>query len=286
VRYLTKVQFLEMQIANIFLFFFVILAFTSCVPHRKLVLFGEQFPNQEIYITGKPNKPTLSGETQIANLPPELRIKPDDILYIYVYSIDPASAAPYNIVPGETQRNSVDAITQGYLVGLDGFIDYPILGRIEVAGLTRQEITAKLEALLRDGNVKDAVVKVRLINFRVSVIGEVRRPGVYTFEEENITMLELLSFAGDFTEFSNRQKVTLIREQNGKREYTELNLLKNDFFDSPYFYLQQGDVVYVEPLTAKTSAVAGAPLRYINIVGTVVGTVVGTILIIERLQGQ
>ncbi|NJL76024.1 MAG: hypothetical protein HC892_14420 [Saprospiraceae bacterium] len=249
-----------------------------------MVLFGEQFPSQNIYAVGKPDKPSLAGETQVANIPPELRVKPDDILYIFVYSLDPNSAAPYNIVPGETQRNSVDAVTQGYLVGQDGFIDYPILGRIEVLGLTRQEVTTKLENLLRDGNVKDAVVKVRFINFRISALGEIRRPGVYTFDEENITILELLSFAGDFTELSNREKVFIIRENQGKREYAELNLLKNDFFDSPYFYLQQGDVVYVEPLTAKTAAVASAPLRYINIVGTVVGTVVGTILIFERLR--
>lgn len=263
---------------------FLILGLTSCVPHRQLVLLSEEnVPKQKVF--GKEDT-TITLDGKIEGILPvtELLVKPDDILYIFVYSLNPEVAAPFNIVPGEQQRNSVDPITQGYLVDLEGYIDYPILGRIQVEGLGRRAIKEKIEQLLVDGgHINEPVVKVRFLNFTISVLGEVRRPGRIQFDEENVTILEAISQAGDFGDLANREKVLIIREAEGERRYAELNLLNTDVYNSPFLYLQQNDIIYVEPLTAKTSAVASAPLRYLNIFGTVVGTIVGVILIIERL---
>lgn len=268
-------------------FTYILLLFlfaTSCVPHKKLVLFSEQsVPNRELGEFGRvTDTVSLDGKIEPILKQNELRVKPDDILYIYLYSANTEVAAPYNIVPGEQQRNSVDAVTQGYLVGADGYIDYPNLGNVYVKGLTREELKEKLEGLLEE-YVENPVVKVRFLNFQIYVLGEVRRPGVYTFQEENVTVLEALSYAGDFGELADRERVQIIREKDGQREYAQLNLLSTEIYDSPFLYLEQNDVIYVSPLTAKTSAVASAPLRYLNIIGTVVGTVVGIIIIVERL---
>jgi polysaccharide export outer membrane protein len=257
----------------------------SCVSHEKLVLFGKENVSQkELGQFGRTiDTVTLNGRIEPVLKQNELRVKPDDILYIFLYSTDPEVAAPYNIVPGEQQRNNVDEITQGYLVDAKGYIDYPNVGRVFVSGLTRAEIKSNLEKRLSE-YVENPVVKVRFLNFQVFVMGEVRRPGVFQFQDENVTILEALSYAGDFNELANREKVMVIRERNGEREYTQLNLLTTEIFDSPFLYLEQNDVIYVEPLTAKTSGVVSSPLRYLNIVGTVIGTVVGAILIVERLS--
>ncbi|MEM1326438.1 MAG: polysaccharide biosynthesis/export family protein [Bacteroidota bacterium] len=257
----------------------------SCVSHERLVLFGKENVSQkELGQFGRTiDTVALNGRIEPILKQNELRVKPDDILYIFLYSNDPVVAAPYNVVPGEQQRNTVDAITQGYLVDAEGYIDYPNLGRVFVSGQTRAEIKSNLEERLSE-YVENPVVKVRFLNFQVFVMGEVRRPGVLQFQDENVTILEALSFAGDFTELANREKVMVIRERNGSREYAQLNLLTTDVFESPFLYLEQNDVIYVEPLTAKTSAVVSSPLRYLNIVGTVIGTVVGAILIVERLN--
>ena len=269
------------------LYFLAVVFTTSCVSHERLVLFGEDNVSQkELGQFGRTiDSITLAGRSEAILKQNELRIKPDDILYIFLYSMNPEVAAPYNIVPGEQQRNTIDAVTQGYLVSADGYIDYPNLGRIYAQGLTREELEDNLEELLIP-YVENPVMKVRFLNFQVFVMGEVRRPGVIQFEDENVTILEALTFAGDFTELANREKVMVIRERDGKREYAQLNLLSTEVFNSPFLYLEQNDVIYVEPLTAKTSAVVGAPLRYLNIVGTVIGTVVGAILIVDRINSD
>lgn len=269
------------------MYFLAVVFTTSCVSHERLVLFGEDNVSQkELGQFGRTiDSITLAGRSEAILKQNELRIKPDDILYIFLYSMNPEVAAPYNIVPGEQQRNTIDAVTQGYLVSADGYIDYPNLGRIYAQGLTREELEDNLEELLIP-YVENPVMKVRFLNFQVFVMGEVRRPGVIQFEDENVTILEALTFAGDFTELANREKVMVIRERDGKREYAQLNLLSTEVFNSPFLYLEQNDVIYVEPLTAKTSAVVGAPLRYLNIVGTVIGTVVGAILIVDRINSD
>ncbi|MEM0992967.1 MAG: polysaccharide biosynthesis/export family protein [Bacteroidota bacterium] len=260
---------------------------TSCVPHKKLVLFGEEnVENRELGQLGRAiDTVTLDGRIEPILKQNELRVKPDDILYIFLYTSNPEVAAPYNIVPGEQQRNSVDPVTQGYLVDANGYIDYPNIGEVYVKGLTRGELKDKLEGLLLE-YVENPVVKVRFLNFQVFVQGEVRRPGVFQFQDENVTILEALSYAGDFTELANREKVLVIREKDGERQYAELNLLSTDIYNSPFLYLEQNDVIYVEPLTAKTSAVVSAPVRYINIIGGVVAGIAAVIVVVQNFTSN
>jgi polysaccharide export outer membrane protein len=194
-------------------------------------------------------------------------IKSGDVLAISVSSSQPELAIPYNLFSAHSQiaastaaANSSSRVIsnvnlEGYTVGSDGYIDFPVLGRIEVAGLTREEIAAKIKGMLVDV-MPDPVVTVTLLNFYVTVIGEVARPGTYNFPGDRLTVLEALGFSGDLTVYGNREKVMVIREQGGERHVEILNFKSKDVFKSPYFYLQQNDVVYVEAMGTKAKSVS------------------------------
>jgi polysaccharide export outer membrane protein len=136
----------------------------------------------------------------------------------------------------------------GYLVNNDGDIVFPVLGKIHVLGKTHTELAAELEQrLVGEGHILDAVVTVKLMNFRVSVLGDVQRPGQIQATGERLTIFEALSMVGDLTIYGQRHNVTVIREENGVRTIGEIDLSSKSVFDSPYYYLHQNDVVYVEP---------------------------------------
>lgn len=194
-------------------------------------------------------------------------IQPGDVLTISVSSSTPELAIPYNLFSARSQvassvtasNSSSRVITnvayEGYTVKEDGTIDFPVLGEIKVAGLTRQEIANMLADRLKSV-MPDPVVTVTLMNFYVTVIGEVARPGTYNFPGDRLTLLEALGFSGDMTVYGNREKVMVIREENGTRHVEMLNLKSKDIFKSPYFYLKQNDVVYVEAVGAKAKSVS------------------------------
>ena len=136
----------------------------------------------------------------------------------------------------------------GYVVDNDGDIDFPILGTIHVAGLNRWQLSRLIKEELEDRELlKGAVVTVEFMNFSISVLGEVNSPGSYTVSGDKITILQALSLAKDLTIYGKRDNITVIREQNGKRESYKIDLRSKNLFDSPAYYLQQNDVVYVEP---------------------------------------
>jgi len=140
----------------------------------------------------------------------------------------------------------------GYVVDNNGCIDFPVLGELKVAGYTRWELADMIkEKLLKDGLLSDAVVTVEFMNFKVSVIGEVNSPGTYTIEGDKVTVLQALSLARDLTIFGKRDNVSVIREKDGERVIYEINLTDVDMFKSPGYYLQQNDVVYVQPSDVK-----------------------------------
>ena len=190
----------------------------------------------------------------------EVKIQPDDMLAILVNSRDPQLAAQFNmpIVGYQLGRStSAEQITttsnlQGYLVNKDGNINFPVLGEIKVAGLTRTELTEMLEKRLRsegeDGAyVKDAIVTVKFLNYKISVLGEVNRPGNYSLNSDRITVLEALALAGDMTIYGQRENVHVIRDNNGQTQTLIVNLKSSDLFNQEGYYLQQNDVVYVIP---------------------------------------
>ena len=186
----------------------------------------------------------------------DIRIRPNDRISIIVSSKEPTVAAVYNLQSVSTNVTTAGMTTSSgtstYIVDSEGCINFPVLGRIPVSGLTRSEVQAKLTTLLRDGHVKDAVVIVQLHNFNISVLGEVAKPGKYNIDNDRVTILDAIAMAGDMTIYGRRDSVLVIRETlNGEREYMYCNILNSDFTRSPAFYLQQNDMVYVKPNPSK-----------------------------------
>lgn len=194
-------------------------------------------------------------------------IRTGDVLMISVSSSTPELAIPYNLFSARSQIASTTAAAnsssrvisnvtyEGYTVDSEGCINFPVLGKIKVEGLTREQLAKQLQDTLQSV-MPDPVVTVTFVNFFVTVIGEVARPGTYNFPGDRLTLLEAIGFAGDLTVYGERSKVMVIREENGERHVEILNLKSKDIFTSPYFYLKQNDVVYVEPVGAKAKSVS------------------------------
>ncbi len=187
----------------------------------------------------------------------EVRIHKDDLLSIMVNSRNPELALPFNMPLLTFQLGSSQVYTGqqrvlGYLVDSEGYIDFPILGKIKVDGLTRLQLTNLIKnRLIEEDLIKDPVVTVQMLNFKISVMGEVARPGSFSITSDRVTLLEALSMAGDLTIYGKRDRVAVIREVNGKRTILYHDLRSADLFRSPCYYLQQNDIVYVEPNRAK-----------------------------------
>ena len=186
----------------------------------------------------------------------EVIIHKDDLLAILVNSKDPELALPFNM-PVVTYQIGAQTTAQqrllGYLVDQNGDIDFPLLGKIHVEGLTRMQVTELIkQKLMSEDLIKDPIVTVQFLNFKVSVMGEVTRPGTFDISGDRITLLEALSMAGDLTIYGRRDRVAVIREKDGKRRILYHDLRSSDIFQSPCYYLQQNDIVYVEPNKAKT----------------------------------
>ena len=185
----------------------------------------------------------------------EVIIHKDDLLAILVNSKDPELAMPFNMPMVSFQIGSTTSGQQrllGYLVDQNGDIDFPILGRLHVEGLTRMQVTELIkQKLMNEDLIKDPIVTVQFLNFKVSVMGEVARPGTFDISGDRITLLEALSMAGDLTIYGRRDRVAVIREKDGKRRILYHDLRSSDIFQSPCYYLQQNDIIYVTPNKAK-----------------------------------
>lgn len=192
---------------------------------------------------------------QVLERADEVRVQKDDLLQIYIFAQNMEAAKPFNTLAiiSEMGTNSSNIEQAAYLVDAEGDIDLPILGRMSVEGMTTQNIKEKITRELVSRNlIKEPMVTVRIQNFKVSVLGEVKSPGVVDVKGERITVLEALSKAGDLTIQGRRDHVAVIREVDGKRTVNYLDLKSKDIFDSPYYYLKQNDVVYVEPNNGRT----------------------------------
>ena len=172
-----------------------------------------------------------------------------------VNSKNPELALPFNMPMISYQIGSQSSPQQrvlGYLVDTNGEIDFPILGKMHVAGLTRLQLTELIKQRLTEEDlIKDPVVTVQFLNYKVSVMGEVNRPGSFNISGDRITLLEALSMAGDLTIYGRRDRVAVIRENDGQRTILYHDLRSSDVFNSPCYYLQQNDIVYVEPNNSK-----------------------------------
>ena len=254
----------------------ILIFFSSCLSHKELINFR----------TGEEPTPTLVNlsKQDILNQA-DIKLQANDVLAIIIASPDGVLATPYNIVPSQMATQIISAVSPAtYLINSEGFIDLPTIGRLKVAGLTVKEVR---EAILVPVS-KDIInpsVNVRLINFKISVMGEVMRPGTIQVVSERVTILEALAEAGDFTPYSNRRHVMVIREKNGVREIGELDLKDTKFFVSPYYFLQQNDVIYVEPTKGKIAQIQQPVNTYLQPIVSglsIIATLTSLIYLISR----
>ena len=190
-----------------------------------------------------------------------LTIRPADLLTISVSALDQDAARPFNLPTsnfsfgGETSREE----QQTYLVDANGQIDFPVLGKLKLAELTRIQATELIKELLVD-YIKNPIVNIRTVNFKVTVLGEVNNPGSYTVPNERITILEALGLAGDMTIQAKRNNLLLIREEiNGSKTYERVDMTSVELFNSPVYYLKQNDVIYVEPNNSRVKSSTVGP---------------------------
>lgn len=199
----------------------------------------------------------------------EVKVHKDDLLSIVVNSTNPELAVPFNspVVSHQIGGNPYgQATVLGYLVDRNGEIDFPVLGKLYVEGMTRNQLTDYIkERIQSEGYINDPIVSVKFLNFKVSVMGEVARPGSFSVTGDRITLLEALSMAGDLTIYGKRDRVAVIREENGERKIMYHDLRSARTFESPFYYLQQNDIVYVEPNKRKSQQ---SEINQNNSVGT------------------
>ncbi len=218
---------------------FICFLISSCGGTKKIVYFDG-----------------VQDETIRSKYPPNIEsfIQINDLLSITVSSANAAASAIFN-APNESTPTTISAtsfgntLTVGYLVNLNGDILFPVLGKIHAAGTTKSQLQALItKQLVESKQLVDPIVTIRQLNFRVSVLGEVAKPGVYSTPNEKISLLEALSFAGDITIYGKKDNILLIREDDkGDKLIVRINLTTTSLFTSPYYYLKSNDVLYVEP---------------------------------------
>lgn len=244
----------------------------SCASQRRVVYLqdiqpGDRIPVAESY---------------------QIRIKPLDRLTVVVNSRNPELAAPFNTSSSYTSLNGSQASSsaagvnalQVRTVDTEGMLDMPIIGPVPCAGKTREElardIARKIEA---GGYISDPTVNIQFADMKISVIGEVARPGQYDIVNDRVSLFDALSMAGDLTIYGVRDGVVVIREENGVRTSASLDMTSREIYDSPYFYLQQNDVVYVKPnkYKAQSGEISQNRNFYLSLVGTAIS--VATLII-------
>ncbi|WP_250436341.1 polysaccharide biosynthesis/export family protein [Hanstruepera flava] len=247
--------------------FALLVMVSSCVTSKEIIYFQDE--------------PVTKSNQMDVN--PSIAYKPNDLLFISVGG-DKDAVAPFNLPAISYSASDLNANGElkmpTYLIDNNGNIEYPVLGTIKLGGLTRMQATALLKNKLSE-YVKDPIVNIRLINFTVTVLGEVNSPGTFTIEDERISLTEALGMAGDLTIHGKRENVFLIRENDGKKQFTQFDLTSVNVVNSPNYYLQQNDVLYVQPNKAK---VRSASYNQNNgIIISAVGTL-ATILAIFLVQ--
>ncbi|MCL6216764.1 polysaccharide biosynthesis/export family protein [Zunongwangia pacifica] len=226
---------------SLFYFLLIGVLVTSCVSREEIVYFQDM-----------ENLQVQTNSTQTFN---NLQIKPNDRLAITVSAEEIEATMPFNLPylgnsvgsqNGEIRVSGTPTL-QTYLVNSDGEIQFPVLGSLKVAGLDRKEVSKKLENEIAE-YVQNPIVNVQITNFQISVLGEVNRPGTFAITDEYVSLPKALGLAGDMSIYGKRKNVLVVREkENGQKKYAYLDLTDANVINSPYYYLQQNDVVYVEP---------------------------------------
>jgi polysaccharide export outer membrane protein len=241
------------MIKKIFLLF-LSLAIFSCASKKDILYYQDLKDGSQEYIN------YLSNAIQI-----------NDILFIKVSALIPESVEPFNVQTSSTSNNiNIETYRiQGYLVTQDGSIVFPILGNINLAGKSTIEAQSIIAKMLSDGGyIKEPKVSVRVINSKITVLGEVKLPGTYSYDEQNLSLNQAIGLAGDLTINGVRKDVLIIREVNGVRTYAHVDLTSSDWFSSPYYYVKQNDVIIVSPNGPRVTASG-----YLNSIGVTLGAI-------------
>jgi polysaccharide export outer membrane protein len=233
-----------------FIFFtFFLIFLSSCSTKKQVIYFND-----------------INFENQDKNIISLGKIQPNDILSIIISSSSTELSAMYNLNQDQNQNSS---FFLGYLVNLEGKITLPILGKITVKDLTMAQLEELLVKILIEGkHLSEPIVTARLMNAKFTVLGEVNKPGTYTYSEQNISVLQALGYAGDLTINGKRENVLLIREENNAKTYITIDMTSKQWFGSPYYYIKPNDVIYVNPNGPKVKT-AG----YIGNLGTFISIV-------------
>ncbi|MFK7806515.1 MAG: polysaccharide biosynthesis/export family protein [Saprospiraceae bacterium] len=239
-----------MRITNYLFLVAVLCMAASCTSYKSFVNFNEG--------------PSIPTEAQaITNFKP-LKIQPNDILQINVISPDPVSVAPFNL---STDGGGGAA---GYLVNADGTIDFPTIGKIELIGLEIEEVKVKIAKLMESYFTQPPIIRVRLSNFKVVVNGEIGSPGTFRVANDRLTVFDAITLAGDFTPYSDRDSVLIIREQDNMRSFAYVDFSSPEIFNSEYFYLQQNDVLYIRPTKGIVNSVRDPASRFLPWISAIV----------------
>jgi polysaccharide export outer membrane protein len=239
---------------NIFVVQGIILTLTSCVSQKQIAYFQKGVNQSDTIAVAK------------AYIP---KIQAGDILAINIGSLNPAASSffnPYSTMPVNSESTDAASLANGtssslvlnqsaspnFLVDVDGSIELPLVGNIKLAGLSTVEARDLIKNLLKT-YLKGPTVNVRVMNYKISIMGEVAKPSVYVIPNEKITLPEALSLAGDITIFGRRDNILIIRDNDGKKEFGRVNLNSREVYTSPYYYLHNNDVIYVEPGEGKTA---------------------------------
>lgn len=224
-----KYFFLFKRIAFLVLFS---LLFFSCVSKKSMIYYSDVKKIQNKELTNSY----------------EIRIQPDDLLSIVVTCDDPEISKPFNINIGNSQTSGGNQGQAGlsYLVDVNGFVNFPVLGTLKIGGLTRTELMKMLTDKVSQ-YIKKPLIIVTIKNYKVTVQGEVGSPGIISFDTERFTLVDALIKAGDLKIQAKRDNILIIRQEDGVVTYNRVNITKTDFINSPFYYLRQNDMVYVEP---------------------------------------
>lgn len=238
-----------------------VLFLSSCVSKKKI-----------LYFQGIDDINISEGSSNYEPL-----LKPDDMLYINVSASDPEAAESFNlgVEQGQDGTSGLSIQRQTYLVDNAGNIQFPVLGTISVGGLTKSEFTANLLERLKV-YITDAepMVNIRIMNYKISVLGEVKSPGVYSITGDRITLPEVIAMAGDMTMYGKRDNILIVREVNGVKTNMRVNMSDPNLLNSPYYYLTQNDIVYVEPSKRRidSTAIGSNITAGISILGFIITT--------------
>ena len=216
--------------------------FSSCVPQKKIK-----------YLQKKQKSDTVAFHANKHDV--DYKVQPKDNIYIRVFALDQKAYSFFNKQTGTSASyndyaNDASIYINSYGVSNDGNIDFPIVGKVYVRDLTIDQIKTILQQLISE-YLKEITVVVKMVNFKVTVVGEVNRPGEFTIYKDDLNLFEAISQAGDMAEFANRGKVALIRQSKGGSQVHYLDLTSEKILTSEYYYLQPNDIIYVSPLGYK-----------------------------------